>query len=106
MTVQTAQDQRDSDSATADRIEQHVDKIMAALREPTATEALDALAAEHQLRVEEWDTSTLDESLRDKLMAFYGETDGNRIVVVPKGQDPVERLHAVRTLLTHLGVIA
>ncbi|MDX2839488.1 hypothetical protein PV377_10945 [Streptomyces ipomoeae] len=70
-------------------------------------EAFHALTAEHHLRVEEWDTSTLDENLRNKFYAFYLQLkDGTRILVVPAGQDPVQRLHAVRALLAHQGVTA
>lgn len=65
----------------------------------TATEAFEALVAEHHLQVEEWDPSTLDEGLRDKFMGLYGEIDGTRILVVPAGQDPVIRLAVVRQLL-------
>lgn len=69
--------------------------------------AFEALVAEHGLQVEEWDTDTLDKKYRDKFMAFYLEhKDGTRIVVVPIGQDPAERLRAVRALLTHQGVTA
>jgi hypothetical protein len=100
-------EQRDHDSARAARIDQFVDRIMAALAEPTPTEALQAIAAEHSLQVEEWDDRGLDESLRGKLLAHYFEhKDGRRILVVRKGQDPTERLHAVRALLHHQGVIA
>jgi len=99
-------EQRDSDSVTADRIERHVDQIMATLAEPTSTEALAALAAEHDLQIEEWDTSTLDERLRDKFLAHYIELDGIRSIVVPLGQDPAMSLHGVRALIAHLGVTA
>ena len=102
-----AQDQRGSDSATAKRIETHVDKILAELRKPTDTEAFEALVAEHHLQVEEWDTTTLDENLRDKFFAHYLEhKDGRRILVVPIGQDPAHRLAAVRAILAHPGVTA
>lgn len=67
-----------------------------------ATEAFKALTAEHHIQVEEWDTATLDEKLRDKYLAHYTEhEDGTRLLVVPLGQDPVVRLAAVRALLNH-----
>ncbi|MDX2696842.1 hypothetical protein [Streptomyces ipomoeae] len=72
-----------------------------------AVEAFQALTAEHNLRVEEWDTTTLDENLRDKFYAFYLQLkDGTRILVVPTGQDPAQRLHAARALLAHQAVTA
>lgn len=99
-------DQRESDPTQADHIERHVDRIIDALRKPTPTEAFEALVAEHQLHVEEWDTNTLDEDLRDKFFALYIESHGRKVIVVPIGQDPAHRLAAVRSLLDHLGVIA
>ena len=73
-----------------------------------ATEAFKAIVAEHpRIQFEEWDTSTLDEKLRDKYLAHYTEhKDGTRLLVVPLGQDPTVRLAAVRTLLAHEGVTA
>jgi hypothetical protein len=85
------------------RIERDVDRIMAAITDPIA--AFQALTA--GLHVEEWDTASLDENLRDKFVAFYLERkDGTRLLVVPVGQDPAVRLHAVRALLAHPGVTA
>jgi hypothetical protein len=98
--------QREDDATQADRIERHVDRIIDALAEPTPTEAFEALVAEHQLHVEEWDTSTLDEDLRDKFFALYIESRGRKIVAVPIGQDPAHRLAAVRALLAHFEVVA
>jgi predicted GIY-YIG superfamily endonuclease len=80
-------------------------QLAATPEERAATEAFSALTA--GLQVEEWDTSTLGESLRAKFFAFYLEhKDGRRILVVPAGQDPVVRLHAVRAILAHPGVTA
>ena len=78
------------------------------LEQCDAVEALKALVAEHpDLRVVEWDPSTLPADLRDGYLAHYLERkDGTRILVVPTGQDPTVRLHAVRTLLAHPGVTA
>lgn len=97
---------RDSDSARAERIEQHVDHIIAEIAKPTPTEAFEALVAEHGFQVEEWDTDDLDGKLRDKFFAFYLETADRKVIVVPVGQDPAHRLAAVRALLAHPGVIA
>lgn len=66
----------------------------------------EALAAKHGLPVVEWDATNLSEDLRDKVMAFYSEIKDDRVIVVFTGQDPVERLHAVHQLLTHLAVTA
>jgi stress response protein SCP2 len=68
--------------------------------EQEARETLAALIAEHGLSVEEWDVSSLDSRLRDHITAVYDRTvgDGN-VIVVPAGQDPIERLAAVRDLI-------
>jgi len=102
----TPTNRRNRDSAQTERIEQHVDEIMAAISKPTSTETFAALVAEHGLQVEEWDTSTLDEQYRDKFFAFYVETRDRKVIVVPQGQDPDHRLAAVRALLNHLAVTA
>lgn len=62
----------------------------------------EALVAERGLAFEEWDTALLDEEYRDKFVAIYIERDSRKTIVVPSGQGPVERLHAVRLLLDHL----
>lgn len=72
--------------------------------EHEARETLQALLTEHGLRVEEWDTATLDWRLRDSIRAVYDPTEGDgRVVIVPAGQDPIERLAAVRRLIAGLG---
>jgi hypothetical protein len=72
--------------------------------EHEARESLQALLAEHGLRVEEWDTATLDWRLRDRIRAVYDPTEGDgRTVIAPAGQDPIERLTAVRKLIAGLG---
>lgn len=73
-------------------------------RDPNET--LHTLIDEHDLTVEEWDTSTLGETLRNKFGAFYVETAGRKVIVVPAGQDPAHRLAAVRALIAHPGVSA
>jgi hypothetical protein len=99
--------------AQAALAEQDSERILAAIRtrtsaSPSAQRAIAAFHAETAgLQVEEWDTSTLDERLRDGYLGHYLERkDGTRILVVPAGQDPVVRLHAVRALLAHPGVTA
>ncbi|USQ82661.1 hypothetical protein NFX46_02065 [Streptomyces phaeoluteigriseus] len=57
--------------------------------------------------IEEWDTSTLDERLRDGFLGHYLQRkDGARFLVFPLGQDIEQRLAAARTLLTEAGVTA
>ncbi|WP_416983505.1 hypothetical protein [Streptomyces sp. T028] len=83
----------------------YVDMVADAKTTPAA--AIEALTTEHDIHLEEWDTSTLDPKLRDGLLAHYLQTNtGERILVVPAGQDPAVRLAAVRTLLAHQGVTA
>jgi hypothetical protein len=74
--------------------------------QPDPHETVTALAAEHGLQIEEWDTSTLDASLYDQFVAMYVQTKGERFIVVPAGQDPAHRLAVVRALLAHPGVTA
>ncbi|WP_075662269.1 hypothetical protein [Streptomyces acidiscabies] len=94
-----------SDAATQARIAGAVDRIMAAIGDPTT--AFQTLTAERGIQVEEWDTSTLDDPLPDAFLAHYLERkDGVRILVVPTGQNPVVRLHALLSLLDHQAVTA
>lgn len=65
-----------------------------------AETALNTLLSEHDLDVVEVDLSSLGK-LGDKLLALH--YDAIKKIAVPVGQDPVERLHAVRRLLTELG---
>jgi hypothetical protein len=67
---------------------------------------IQALVSEHGLAVEEFDTTTLSESLRSKFMAFYIQTERQKIVVFPLGQDLGERLSALRSLLRRPEVTA
>jgi hypothetical protein len=72
--------------------------------EQEARESLRSLLAENRLHVEEWDTAALDPKLRDRIKAVHDPTEGDgRTIVVPAGQDPHERLAAVRDLITHMG---
>jgi hypothetical protein len=71
--------------------------------EQEARESLAVLLAEHRLHVEEWDTASLDPRLRDRIQAVYDPTGGQRVVIVPVGQDPLERLTAVRGLIAGIG---
>ncbi|MBD9721942.1 hypothetical protein PV755_09380 [Streptomyces caniscabiei] len=71
--------------------------------EQEARESLSALLAESRMRIEEWDTATLDPRLRDRIQAVYDPTEGDRVVIVPAGQDPIGRLAAVRELIAGIG---
>ncbi|MFF7982318.1 hypothetical protein ACFZDK_24840 [Streptomyces sp. NPDC007901] len=88
-----------TDTQMATRVEQDAARIMAAITDPTA--AFQALATEYGIQVEEWDARGLDEDLRAQLRAHYLEKDGRRIFVVRVGQDPAERLSALRALLAY-----
>lgn len=71
--------------------------------EQDARDTLAALLAEHQMRIEEWDTSTLDARLRDRIKAVHDPIAGDgRVIVVPTGQDPIARLAAVRELIADM----
>ena len=67
-----------------------------------AVDTLRAIVAEHNLHVEEWDTATLDPKLRDQFVAAWDQTEGERVIVVPLGQDPIQRLQAVATLVRQM----
>lgn len=71
--------------------------------EQDARDTLAALLAEHQLRIEEWDVSTLDSRLRDRIDAVHDPVAGGDVIIVPAVQDPIERLAAVRRLIAGLG---
>jgi hypothetical protein len=80
-----------------------LDQIERLAREYEARDTLRAIIAEHGLVLEELDTDTLfPEHLRGKLKAWYGEIDGTRIVAVPAGQDPIERVNVVADLVNDL----
>lgn len=72
--------------------------------EQEAREQLADLLAEQAIELEEWDTASLDPKLREAFDAFgMLPPGGPRLVVVPVGQDPIDRLAAVRLLLANLG---
>lgn len=98
--------QRGSAAAREARIDRWVDDVLTAIAKPTPTEAVEALVAEAGIHVEELDETLLDEKHRGQVQAFYVETGGKKVLCLPAGQTPDERLAAVRALLTHLGVIA
>ncbi|MDF2710604.1 MAG: hypothetical protein K0R62_6256 [Nonomuraea muscovyensis] len=68
--------------------------------EQEARDTLAVLLDQHRLRVEEWDTGSLDPSMRSHIKAVHDPTVGDgRTIVVPAGQDPIARLAAVRSLI-------
>nr|WSY53831.1 hypothetical protein OG999_29430 [Streptomyces sp. NBC_00886] len=83
-----------------------LDEFERLANEYEAIDTLRAIVAEHNLHVVEWDMSALPADSRDGFLAHYLETDGRRILVVPAGQDPIVRMNAVCTLLTHQGASA
>lgn len=84
--------------AQLDQVEQLANKYEAA-------DTFRAIVAEHNLIVEEWDTSTLDLKLRSSFVAFAALlANGDRVIVVPPKQDPVERLAAVASLIREIGI--
>ncbi len=68
--------------------------------EQEARDTLAALLAEHEMRVEEWDTGNLEPAMRSHIKAVHDPTVGDgRTIVVPAGQDPIDRLAAVRSVI-------
>ncbi|MGW2048603.1 hypothetical protein ACWCPF_25980 [Streptomyces sp. NPDC001858] len=68
--------------------------------EQEARDTLAALLAEHGMRLQEWDLSSLDSQMRDHIKAVHDPTvGGGHVVIVPTGQDPIARLAAVRDLI-------
>lgn len=77
-----------------------LDEFERLANEYEAIDTLRAILAEHGVEMEEWDTASLDPKLRRSFAAFAMlHKDGSRLVVVPKGQDPIERLAAVAELV-------
>lgn len=80
-----------------------LDEIERLAKEYEARDTLAAILAEHDVQMEEWDTGSLDPKLRDRFVAFAMlHKDGSRLVVVPEGQNPIERLAAVAELIVDL----
>lgn len=80
-----------------------LDRIERLIKEYEAVDTFRAIVAEHHLHVEEWDITNLDEKFRGKFVAFAAVTDdGLKVVVVPKGQDPIQRVNAVTDLVNNL----
>ncbi len=71
-------------------------------REFEARDTLAAMLDEAGLVLEEWPTDSLDERVRHQLRAVYFNDEGRPTVVVPQGQDLIERVNAVSTLIGDL----
>lgn len=81
-----------------------LDEFERLANEYEAIDTLRAILAEHGVEMEEWDTASLDPKLRRSFAAFAMlHKDGSRLVVVPQGQDPIERLAAVAELIRDIG---
>lgn len=86
-----------------EEIEARLGQVKRLIKEHEARDTLQAILAEHDVQMEEWDTESLDPKLRDKFVAFAMLTkDGRRLIVVPQGQGPVERVNAVAALVNDL----
>lgn len=77
---------------------------MAILDGVQLTPELEAICAPGGWELLEWDLSDLDAHLRDSYMAHtFQLTDGRKLILVPVGQDPTERLFAVARLIDYMG---
>ncbi|MEV7240422.1 hypothetical protein AB0N92_04050 [Streptomyces sp. NPDC093248] len=65
-----------------------------------AQTTLAAVLAEHGARMEEWNPDTAPSDLRDKFVAAVQVIDGQIVVVVPLGQDPLLRAAVVAELIS------
>lgn len=84
-----------------------LDQIERLANEYEARDTLRAIIAEWDLELEELDASTLPEKIRDAFQAFHCTPKGERaVIVVPQGQDPIERVNAVARLVNRLQVQA
>jgi len=72
-----------------------LDRMERLAREFEARDTLAAILAEHHARLEEWDTDVADPLLRARFAAAAYVENGQLVVVVPLGQDPVQRVSAV-----------
>lgn len=79
-----------------------LDRIERITREFEARDTLAAMLDEAGLALEEWPTDSLDERIRHQLRAVYFNDEGRPTVVVPQGQDLIERVNAVSTLIGDL----
>lgn len=79
-----------------------LDQIERLAREYEARDTLRAIIAEHSLNLYEDDLSDLPELAEIVTCFAYHCKDGRTIVVVPQGQDPIERVNAVADLVNNL----
>lgn len=67
-----------------------------------AEDTIRAILAEHNAQLEEWNTESLEPKMRDKFVALVMVQHGRPLIVVPKGQDPIERVSAIAGLVNDL----
>jgi hypothetical protein len=79
-----------------------LDQIERLARVYEAQDTLRGILAEHNLPIEEWDPATLSPWLRDHLTSFCMYGGDTPLVIVPKGQDPIERVNSVAKLINSL----
>ncbi|MEU9285996.1 hypothetical protein AB0D57_15030 [Streptomyces sp. NPDC048275] len=79
-----------------------LDAIERLARECEARDTLRAIIAEHSLNLYEDDLSDLPDVARTFACFAMRHKDGRTIVVVPAGQDPIERVNAVAELVNDL----
>lgn len=76
-----------------------LDRMERLVLEHEARDTLRAILAEHDLELEELDASTLPEKIRNGFGAFHCKPkNGRGVIVVPQGQDPIERVNFVADL--------
>lgn len=93
-------DLQQTDQFLAD-LEEFIPRLRALRNHLAPVEELRSLAEASSLLIEEWDETALAPGLRGKVLAHTaGMRDGKTLVIVPAGQHPVERLAAVRQLLS------
>jgi CO dehydrogenase/acetyl-CoA synthase gamma subunit (corrinoid Fe-S protein) len=79
-----------------------LDQIEQLANEHEARDTLRAIVAEHSLNLYEDDLSDLPEVARTFACFAMRHKDGRTIVVVPQGQDPIERVKAVAELVNDI----
>lgn len=107
--IASKQDLSDYQAATAgqaadlaQQLRAKADQIEALANEYAETVVLPVLIREYRIDLQEWDITTLDPMLRERLRSWR-MTDGDRtVVIVPTGQSPIERLAAVADVVRSL----
>jgi hypothetical protein len=79
-----------------------LDRIERLIKVHEARDTLAAILAERHARLEEWDTDNAGDLLRDRFGASAYFEKRQMVVVVPLGQDPVERTYFVAMAVNRL----